>query len=106
MPSTPPRRLKTPDADEALNALSTRQFVRPHQPTGEAAFAVAGQLGVCPSAAARSVAWLEIDPAVAVGRLTRCQLAQMARSMTRFARQQATLEARAARAEGVAHVGA
>ncbi|HEX8914693.1 MAG TPA: hypothetical protein VF796_20245 [Humisphaera sp.] len=106
MQSTSPRRLLTPEADEALNALSTRQFVRPHQPAGDAAVAVADQLGVCPSAAARSVAWLEIDPAIAVGRLTRAQLSQMARSMVRFARQQATLEARAARGGGVAHVGA
>jgi len=100
-----PRRLMTPDADEALNALSTRQFVRPHQSAGDAAADVARQLGVCASAAARSVAWLEIDPCVAVGRLTRAQLAQMARSMVRFARQQAAVEARAAGGEGVAHVG-
>jgi hypothetical protein len=89
------RRLLLPDADEALQALSTRQFVNPHKPVAAAVLEVAEGLGICSSAAARSVTWLELDGSSAFGRLRRSELAQLARSMVRFARHQASLEAAA-----------
>lgn len=76
-------------SDEILSELSTRQFVRPHRPTGEALAEVAERLGACPDAAARALAWLDLDPAGVVGRLTRTQLAQLALSVHRFCRQSA-----------------
>ena len=87
MDRSSPRRRVACTADEILSELSTRQFVRPHRPTGEALADVAERVGTCPAAAARALAWLDLDSAAAIGRLTRTQLAQLARSVHRFCRQ-------------------
>lgn len=81
------RRLLAPGPDEILRDLSDRQFTHPHRPLGDVLADLARRSGLCPAAAGRAVAWLELSPAVAVGRLTRTQLAQLARSAHRFGRQ-------------------
>jgi hypothetical protein len=74
-------------ADDVLADLSTRQFVRPHRPVAEVLADAADKLGTCPAAAARAAAWLDLDLQTAIGRLTRTQLSQLARSVHRFCRQ-------------------
>jgi hypothetical protein len=87
------RRLRCPDAEEILSDLTTRQFVRPHASVNEALSASAAALGFCTHAAERALLWLEVAPSTSVGRLTRTQLAQLARCLFRFCRQTSTANA-------------
>ena len=75
------------DAGAILQELTTRQFVRPHAPLSAAMAAAAGRLGFCDAAGERAILRLELDPAAAVGRLRRTELAQLAHAVCRFARQ-------------------
>ena len=80
-------RLRETDADRILQDLSERQYVQPHQPLGRTLLSSCAALGFCPGAADTALAWLQLDPARAVGRLRRTELIQLARSIHRFWRQ-------------------
>jgi hypothetical protein len=81
------RRILMSECESLLDALSTRQHLRPHEPVGEALANVGAQLDVCPDASAAALRWLDLDPARAIGRLRRTELMQLARSVHRFWRQ-------------------
>jgi len=81
------RRLKTPDSDEILNDLTNRQHLFPRRALSQVLAESAEAIGFCPAAAARSVAWLQLDGSAAIGRLRRTELAQLARCVYRFWRQ-------------------
>jgi hypothetical protein len=90
------RRLKTPDSDEILNDLSNRQHLFPRRALSQVLAESAEAIGFCPAAAARSVAWLQLDGSAAIGRLRRTELAQLARCVYRFWRQSLADETAAA----------
>ena len=71
-------------SDSILKDLTNRQYLQPHQPVGEALAASSAALGFCPRAVETAFAWLNIDPARAVGRLRRTEIIQLARSIHRF----------------------
>ena len=81
------RRLLISDATELLNQLTTRQHVRPHRSLDDVLQELAMQAGICQGAVARAIAWLDLDPLAAIGRLRRTELSQLARSLHRFWRQ-------------------
>ena len=74
------------DADELLRTLSTRQHLHPHRPLGDALADLAGTCGLCTAAAASVIARLGLDANRAIGRLTRSQLAHLARVVARLCR--------------------
>ena len=82
------RRALMNECDTMLDALSTRQHLRPHEPLADALAHVRDQMGVCPNAIEAALQWLEVDPAKSIGRLRRTELMQLARSIHRFWRQQ------------------
>jgi hypothetical protein len=73
--------------DDVVNLLTTRQHLRPHEPLREVLQSAMDELGCCPLAIRRAVEWLQIDPATSVGRLRRCELIQLGKSISRFWRQ-------------------
>jgi hypothetical protein len=75
--------------DDLLDALTTRQHVAPHEPLARALAVLTEKLGVCPTAVEQAVTWLGVDPKIAVGRLRRTELTQLARSIHRIWRQHA-----------------
>jgi hypothetical protein len=82
------RRLMHADLDNLLEALTTRQYLRPHEPVADALAHVVDAVGVCPGAVEQAVRWLGLDAArTPVGRLRRTELTQLARSIHRFWRQ-------------------
>jgi hypothetical protein len=81
------RRLDDVDADHILAELSTRQHLHPHRPLEQVLADVQHELGFCMGAAQAGIAWLRLDASLAVGRLRRCELIQLARSIHRFWRQ-------------------
>jgi hypothetical protein len=81
------RRLLMNECESLLEALSTRQHLRPHEPLIDAVGRVGGDIGVCPNASDAALRWLELDPARSIGRLSRTELMQLARSIHRFWRQ-------------------
>jgi hypothetical protein len=81
------RRLRTPNSDDILADLTTRQHLQPHRPLDAAMADSAAELGFCPDAAVRAVQWLGLDGAGSVGRLRRTELTQLARCVYRFWRQ-------------------
>ncbi len=83
-PSKPPKHPLGTDAEGILNELTTRQHLAPHRPLKDVVADVVGASGVCPAAAERSIAWLNLTPDGPVGRLRRGELIQLARSMYRF----------------------
>jgi hypothetical protein len=68
------------DADALLASLTTLQHVYPHK----ALRAVIGETRACPVAAERAIEWLGLDGDIAIGRLKRTELIQLARSLHRF----------------------
>lgn len=86
------RWLRAPDSDEILNDLTTRQHLFPHRPLRQTLAESAAALGFCPAAAEQAIEWLRLDPASAVGRLQRTELAQLARCVYRFWRQSLSAE--------------
>ncbi len=72
------------DADQLLQAISTRQFLQPHQPLSEALQAISDELAVCPQAIDTAITWLGVDSTTAIGRLRRTELMQLTRSIHRF----------------------
>jgi hypothetical protein len=79
--------LKTPDSDEILDDLSTRQHLFPHRALSQVMAESAEEIGFCPGAAERAVEWLQLDGGTPIGRLRRTELAQLARCVYRFWRQ-------------------
>lgn len=82
------RRLLRPDAEDILEDLTRRQHLKPHQPVSEALSESAAAVGFCPTIVGQALQWLQLDPAVAIGRLRRTQLTQLARCVHRFWRQE------------------
>jgi hypothetical protein len=78
------RRLVSADADDLLGALTTAQYLTPHEPVAQALNRATDALGVCPQAVSHAVKWLGVDPATSIGRLRRTELMQLARSIHRF----------------------
>ena len=83
------RGLNSPDVDDLLSAVSTAQYLSPHEPLATALQQTADALGVCPNAVSHAVAWLQVDPSTPIGRVRRTELLQLARSIHRFWRQAA-----------------
>ena len=81
------RFLAVGDADRVVEALTRRQFIRPHQTVGAAVAGVVEELGVCPEAAREAVEFLGVDSGISVGRLRRTELIQLARTVYRMWRQ-------------------
>jgi hypothetical protein len=90
------RRLIQSDLDNLLEALSNRQYLRPHEPVSASLAHAVETLGVCPQAVEQAVGWLQLEPSTPVGRLRRTELTQLARSVYRFWRQRTTTAAPAA----------
>jgi hypothetical protein len=90
------RRLKTPDSDEILDDLTARQHLFPHRVLSQALAESAAEIGFCPAAAERAIAWLQLDGGASIGRLRRTELAQIARCVYRFWRQNLADETSAA----------
>ena len=86
------RRLRRPGADDILRDLTDRQHLSPHRPVGQVLAAAATAVGFCPQAGEAAVAWLQINPAAAVGRLRRTELAQLARCIHRIWRRSRAAE--------------
>ena len=78
------RRLLRADTQLILDAFTTRQHLRPHQPIGQVLPSIVAEVGCCPNAIAQAMEWLHIDPAMAIGRLRRTELMQLSRSIQRF----------------------
>jgi hypothetical protein len=72
------------DADVVVQALTQRQFVRPHQPLRQALAEVIDELRCCPVAVERAVQWLQLQWDEPIGRLRRTELIQLARVIHRF----------------------
>src|SRR5687768_960218 len=83
------RRLSESGLDDLLDALTTQQYLSPHEPLAQSLSRTADALGVCPQAVQHAVAWLQVNPATPIGRLRRTELMQLARSIHRFWRQAA-----------------
>ena len=75
------------EVDDLLGALSTAQYLNPHEPLAQSLNRTGDALGVCPQAVSHAVAWLRVDAATPIGRLRRTELMQLARSIHRFWRQ-------------------
>jgi hypothetical protein len=78
------RRLLRADTQLILDAFTTRQHLRPHQPIDQMLPDVVNEIGCCPNAIAQAMDWLHIDPKLSIGRLRRSELMQLARSIQRF----------------------
>jgi hypothetical protein len=78
------RRLLRADTQLILDAFTTRQHLRPHQPIGEMLPDITRELGCCPIAVDQAIDWLGINSTMPVGRLRRSELMQLARSIQRF----------------------
>ncbi|HEY2587806.1 MAG TPA: hypothetical protein VGI81_18820 [Tepidisphaeraceae bacterium] len=73
--------------DSILDELSTRQHLHPHRSLQQILAEAQRKLGFCMGAAQAAIAWLRLDASLAVGRLRRSELIQLARSIHRFWRQ-------------------
>jgi hypothetical protein len=74
-------------AERIIEVLSEHQHLQPHRPVGDTLATVAGQLGICPGAVSHAARSLALDPHRKVGRLQRCELLQIARTIHRYWRQ-------------------
>jgi hypothetical protein len=83
------RRLISSDFENLLDALTTRQHLRPHDTVQAALASTVQQLGVCPNAIEHALQWLQLDGSQPIGRLRRTELMQLARSVHRFWRPRA-----------------
>jgi hypothetical protein len=75
------------DVSAILSYLTDRQHVRPHAQVSEVLEETTDQLGCCPEAIARALAWLNLEPTKSIGRLRRSELMQLANAVHRFWRQ-------------------
>jgi len=83
------RRLLGVDEEQVLAVLTRRQHVNPHAKLSEVLRGTIDELHCCPDAVHRAMEWLQLDWQVAVGRLRRTELTQLARSIYRLWRQSA-----------------
>lgn len=83
------RALRDAEAQRIVDALSAEQFLHPHRSLGEAVSEAGNQVGFCPKAAGSSMHWLQLDGTKPIGRLRRCEMLQLARSIRRIWRQNA-----------------
>ena len=83
-PGQSPRHPLGTDAEGILQELTTRQHLAPTRPLREVVAETIATTGVCPVAADRALAWLNLSGDRSVGRLKRGELIQLARSMYRF----------------------
>ena len=67
--------------------LQTQQHLYPHRPLHLALLNLEQFTGLCPLASEQAISALSLDPHVKVGRLRRCQLLQLARTLHRLWRQ-------------------
>lgn len=81
------RRLIQSDFDNLLEALTTRQYLAPHEPIGASLANTVECLRVCPEAVAQALRWLQLDANQSIGRLRRTELMQLARTVHRFWRE-------------------
>ena len=81
------RRIGHSELDDLMSALTTAQYLNPHEPLAQSLARTGDALGVCPQAVNHALAWLAVDPATPIGRLRRTELMQLARSIHRFWRQ-------------------
>ena len=72
------------DAEDILRELSVRQHLTPRRPLKQVVAETVDVTGACPVAAERAMTWLGLAPELAIGRLRRSELMQLARSMYRF----------------------
>jgi len=77
-------RLEQTDSDQILADLSMRQHLTPHKSLGTALDESSQRLGFCPNAAQTAIGWLGLDTAKSLGRFTRTELIQLARSIHRY----------------------
>lgn len=70
--------------DDLLDALTTEQYLKPHDPLAQSLSRTADARGVCPRAVEHALAWLQVDPSTPIGRLRRTELMQLARSIHRL----------------------
>ena len=85
-----------PASDNVVELLTTQQYLRPHQPVREVLRMAMDQLGCCPGAIERALAWLQVDASQPIGRMRRSKLIQLGKSISRFWRQATPTEAPAA----------
>jgi hypothetical protein len=76
--------------ERIIEILSEQQHLHPHRTVGDAVAAVVGRLGVCPEAAGRALASLQLDSDKLIGRLRRTELMQLGRTIHRLWRQNVT----------------
>src|SRR5699024_9962659 len=88
----PPPRVHS-DFQTLLDALSVRQYLAPHEPTGRSLPRVIETLGVCPQAVGQAIDWLHLDPMQAIGRVRRTALMQLACAILRFWLEQMPVQA-------------
>ena len=67
----------------ALDYLTDLQHLHPHRPLRQCLIGSAKRLGIAPDELDRSLAWLSLDPARAIGRLRRTELMQLAHHLER-----------------------
>lgn len=80
-------------ADQLVQQLQTAQHLAPHRALGEALERARHETAFCPLAAERAVESLQMDPQRKIGRLKRCEVAQLARAIVRFWKQGVGAEA-------------
>jgi hypothetical protein len=84
---TPTSELKTDPACAAFASVLTQiQYLTPHAACLTVIAKAADRTGLCGQPADRALRRLDIRPSLAVGRLSRSQLLQLAHTLYRFAR--------------------
>ena len=78
--------LADPVCSSLAGALTQMQYLNPHGACAAALTKAAAKTGLCAQPAARVLRRLEITPTMAVGRLSRSQLLQLANTFYRYAR--------------------
>jgi hypothetical protein len=74
------------NADSILERLMRSQWLRPHAKVGQVLDELAGELGFDPATLHRTASRLDGVGAVAIGRLRRTELTQLARALYRSRR--------------------
>lgn len=79
---------QTTDSPEPLvSQLQTQQHLHPHRPLRLALHDLEQLIGLCPDVAEQAISTLSLDRSLKMGRLRRCQLLQLARTLHRLWRQ-------------------
>lgn len=76
-----------PTPDPLVTHLQTQQHLHPHRTLHGALAYLQEATGLCPAAAEQAISTLSLNPNVKLGRLRRCQLLQLARTLHRLWRQ-------------------